>query len=247
MTQIIRVSQRLSVVESQLQQVLANFGESVLELLEIEPQAPARFTVIWLHGLGADGHDFEPLIHQWGLADELQARFVLPHAPQRPVTLNGGMVMRAWYDIYDLDFKCAEDRHGIEQARQQVLALIRREQARGISSERILLAGFSQGGAICLHAALRCCKPLAGVLALSSYLPMADLLAEEKRAEASSLAIRMDHGDQDPVVPLVLAERSRDLIQSQGYSVEFHQYPMAHGLCQPQIESLRSWIVRRLG
>jgi len=216
-------------------------------MLEIEPEGPPSCAVIWLHGLGADGHDFEPLVQQWGLADELGARFILPHAPRRPVTLNGGMVMRAWYDIYDLGFAANEDRPGILQAQQHVLGLIRREQQRGISSDRILLAGFSQGGAIALYTALRYRAALAGVLALSSYLPLADLLAEEKSAEPASLVIRMDHGDQDPVVAFAVAERSRDWIESQGYAVEFNRYPMGHNLCVPQMESLRNWIVQRLG
>ena len=221
--------------------------ETRLELLEIEPQGPPVCAVIWLHGLGADGHDFESLVQQWGVADQLGARFVLPHAPWRPVTLNGGMVMRAWYDIYDLGLRAGEDRQGIRQAQQQLIGLIRREQQRGIPSDRILLAGFSQGGALVLHTALRFQAPLAGVLALSSYLPLADSLAREKCADSSTLSIRMDHGDQDPVVSLAVAERSRDLIESQGYAVQFNRYPMPHCLCAPQTQSLRNWIVQRLG
>ena len=218
----------------------------MLDILEIEPRQAPNCAVIWLHGLGADGNDFVPLIHQWGLVDELGARFVLPHAPQRPVTLNGGMVMRAWYDLYDLGFSRNEDRQGIEQARQQLLSLIQRERERGLSSDRILLAGFSQGGALALHTALRCAEPLAGVLALSAYLPLADLLMEEKRADPSLLAIRMDHGEQDPVVPFAAAERSREHIEAQGFHVEFHTYAMEHSLCPPQLESLRQWISGRL-
>jgi phospholipase/carboxylesterase len=221
--------------------------ETGLDLLEIEPEGPPGCAVIWLHGLGADGHDFEPLVQQWDLADDLGARFILPHAPRRPVTLNGGMAMRAWYDIYALGFGVDEDRQGIEQAHQLVVGLIRREQQRGIRSDRILLAGFSQGGAVALHTALRYRAALAGVLALSSYLPLAELLAEEKCADPSSLVIRMDHGDQDPVIAFAVAERSRDLIESQDYEVEFHRYPMAHSLCVAQMESLRNWIVQRLG
>jgi phospholipase/carboxylesterase len=221
--------------------------ETGLNVLEIAPAGPPGCAVIWLHGLGADGRDFEPLIQQWGLADELGARFILPHAPRRPVTLNGGMVMRAWYDIYDLGLGADEDRPGIAQAQQQILGLIRREQLRGIESDRILLAGFSQGGAIALHTALRYRAALAGVLALSSYLPLADSLAQDRSADPSSLVIRMDHGDQDPVVAFSVAEYSRDLIEKQGYNVEFHRYPMQHSLCVPQMESLRNWIVQRLG
>lgn len=218
----------------------------MLETLEIEPAGGARRAVIWLHGLGADGHDFEPLVRDWGLAEDLAARFVLPHAPRRPVTLNGGMVMRAWYDIYDLNFRSGEDRDGIESARQHLLELIARERARGVASEHIVLAGFSQGGAVALHTALRFAQPLAGVLALSSYLPLADRLDGQCCAVPGTLAIRMDHGDSDPVVPFRVAERSCALIQAQGYQVEFHCYAMQHGLCPDQIPSLRDWLVKRL-
>ena len=173
----------------------------MLDLIEIEPKSPARSAVIWLHGLGADGPDFEPLVLQWQLADEFGARFVLPHAPVQPVTLNSGMRMRAWYDIYDLGFDGGEDAEGIERARQTLLGLIEREQQRGISSENILLAGFSQGGAVAFHTAVRWEKPLAGVLVLSAYLPLRQSLATQKRADPESLVLRMDHGEQDPVVP----------------------------------------------
>ena len=219
----------------------------MLEMLEIEPQGEATSAVIWLHGLGADGYDFEPLVRDWGLADRLGVRFVLPHAPRQPVTLNSGMVMRAWYDIYDLSFERGEDSEGIETARQHLLSLIAREQARGIPSERILLAGFSQGGAVALHTALRIAEPLAGVLALSCYLPLAGTLAEGKQADPGQLVIRMDHGEQDPVVPFHAAERSRDALEAQGYRVEFHTWPMQHSLCPPQMQSLHDWFLDRLG
>ncbi len=219
----------------------------MLEMLEIEPQGEARSAVIWLHGLGADGYDFEPLVRDWGLADRFGVRFVLPHAPRRPVTLNGGMVMRAWYDIYDLTFDRGEDAGGVETARQHLLSLIAREQDRGIPTERILLAGFSQGGAVALHTALRIAEPLAGVLALSCYLPLASTLVAEKQADPGQLVIRMDHGDQDQVVPFVAAERSRDALEAQGYRVDFHTWPMQHSLCPPQLQSLYEWILERLG
>lgn len=219
----------------------------MLETLEIEPAGPARCAVIWLHGLGADGYDFEPLLSDWGLADQLAARLVLPHAPRRPVTLNGGMVMRAWYDIYDLSFASGEDDRGLESARRHLLELIAREQRRGIDSRHILLAGFSQGGAVVLHTALAYPQPLAGVLALSSYLPLADRLGGHCHADPAALTIRMDHGDRDPVVPLRLAERSCALLRTQGYQVEFNTYSMQHSLCPAQIDSLRAWLVERLG
>jgi phospholipase/carboxylesterase len=217
----------------------------MLETLDIEPADEARRAVIWLHGLGADGYDFEPLVREWGFVDELALRFVLPHAPRRPVTLNGGMVMRAWYDIYDLNFHSAEDREGIESARRHLLDLVEREQARGIASEHILLAGFSQGGAVALHTALRFGEPLAGVLALSSYLPLAEALPAECRADPAAVEIRMDHGERDPVVPFRVAQRSAALIKAQGYALQFHTYAMEHSLCAAQISSLRSWVVER--
>jgi phospholipase/carboxylesterase len=213
----------------------------------MEPARPAERAVIWLHGLGADGADFAPLVQQWGLVDALAARFILPHAPVQPVTLNGGMRMRAWFDIYNLDFDdYAEDAAGIERARQQLQALIAREQQRGISSQNILLAGFSQGGAVALHTALRRDEPLAGVLALSTFLPLAERLGQEMRAAPSQLVIRMDHGYQDQVVPFRAAELSRERMRSEGFVVDFHGYAMGHSLCPEQIESLRHWLVSRL-
>jgi phospholipase/carboxylesterase len=219
----------------------------MLEALEINPKRAPKSAVIWLHGLGADGGDFAPLVWDWGLADELGTRFVLPHAPPRPVTLNRGMVMRAWYDIYDLDFDAREeDVEGIETARRHLWDLIHREQQRGIDTDRIVLAGFSQGGAVVLHTAIRSASPFAGVLVLSGYLPLADTLAEKKHAEASRMKLRMDHGDRDSVVPLIAAERSREALEAQGYNVEFHTYHMDHGLCIAQLESLRDWLASRI-
>lgn len=216
-------------------------------MIELEPDEAARCAVIWLHGLGADGHDFEPLIRQWGLVEELRARFILPHAPVQPVTLNNGMRMRAWYDIFDLDFDGPEDEAGILAAGRQLQLLVEREQQRGIGSERILLAGFSQGGAVALHTAVRSQQPLAGVLALSAYLPLRQRLMDERCADPASLVIRLDHGELDPVVPYTAAEKTRDLLRATGFNVEFNSYPMEHGLCPPQIDSLRAWLVKRLG
>lgn len=218
----------------------------MLGMLEIEPTGEAKGSVIWLHGLGADGHDFEPLIRDWGLAEERGIRFVLPHAPRQPVTLNGGMVLRAWFDLYDLSFKHGEDTEGIERARQMLLSLVSREVERGIPVQRILLAGFSQGAAVVLHTALRMPEPLAGVLALSGYLPQPATLAAEKQADPEQLVIRIDHGEQDPVVPFAAAERTRKALEAQGYRVEFHAWPMQHSLCPPQVADLRSWIVEKL-
>jgi phospholipase/carboxylesterase len=217
-----------------------------LDAVEINPAGTPRACVIWLHGLGADGHDFEPLIPQLGLVDALDVRVVLPHAPRRPVTINGGMVMPAWYDIKAADFSRGEDREGIRESEQQVHALIQREVKGGIPAERIVLAGFSQGGAVVLHTGLRYPQPLAGILALSAYLPLADTLATEAAAANSTVPVMMAHGMQDPVVPVMLALQSRDRLLQLGYCVDWHSYPMQHAVCPQEIGDVRDWLVRRL-
>jgi phospholipase/carboxylesterase len=218
-----------------------------LDAIEINPAGTPRACIIWLHGLGADGHDFEPLIPQLGLVEALDVRVVLPHAPRRPVTINGGMVMPAWYDIKAADFSRGEDREGIRESEQQLQALIRREVDSGIPAERIVLAGFSQGGAIVLHTGLRYPQPLAGILALSAYLPLADTLAMEAATANSTVPVMMAHGMQDPVVPLMLALQSRDRLQQLGYCVDWHSYPMQHAVCPEEISDVRDWLARRLG
>ncbi|HHJ13426.1 MAG TPA: carboxylesterase [Gammaproteobacteria bacterium] len=219
----------------------------MLEMLEIDPPGEVCGSVIWLHGLGADGHDFEPLLREWDLSARLGVRFVLPHAPVRPVTLNAGARMRAWYDIRDLSLTEGEDIEGIEAARGQIVGLLEAETRRGIPRDRLVLAGFSQGGALSLYTALRMEAPPAAVLGLSCYLPLRERLAQAVRARPGTLAIRIDHGDQDPVVPLAAAERARDAIAATGHAVEFHVWPMAHSLCPPQIDSLHAWLVARFG
>jgi phospholipase/carboxylesterase len=218
-----------------------------LDAIEINPAGTPRACILWLHGLGADGHDFEPLIPQLGLVDALDVRVVLPHAPRRPVTINGGMVMRAWYDIKAADFSRGEDREGILESERQLQALIQREVDSGIPAERIVLAGFSQGGAIVLHTGLRYPQPLAGILALSAYLPLADTLAIEAATANSTVPVMMAHGMQDPVVPLMLALQSRDRLQQLGYCVDWHSYPMQHAVCPEEIADVRDWLARRLG
>ncbi len=219
----------------------------ILDAVEINPPGTPRACIIWLHGLGADGHDFEPLIPQLGVVDTLGVRVVLPHAPHRPVTINSGMVMPAWYDIRSADFSRGEDSEGIRESEQQLRDLIQRQVDSGIPSERIVLAGFSQGGAIVLHSGLRYPQPLAGVLALSTYLPLADTLAAEAAAANSKVPIMMVHGMQDPVVPVMLALQSRDRLQQLGYRVNWHSYPMQHALCPEEIGELRDWLLQQLG
>ena len=222
-------------------------NKPTLDAVEINPPGSPRACIIWLHGLGADGHDFEPLIPQLGLVDDLGVRVVLPHAPHRGVTINSGMVMPAWYDIRAADFSRGEDSEGIRESEQQLQALVRREVDNGIPPERIVLAGFSQGGAIALHTGLRYPQPLAGILALSSYLPLADTLAKEAAAANSRVPIMMAHGTQDPVVPVMLALQSRDRLEQLGYRVNWHSYPMQHALCPEEVGELRDWLQRRLG
>jgi phospholipase/carboxylesterase len=216
------------------------------EAVEINPRGTPRACLVWLHGLGADGHDFEPLIPSLGIVDALGVRVVLPHARRRPVTINGGMVMRAWYDIKAADFSRGEDSEGIRESEQQLRSLIRREVESGIPAARIVLAGFSQGGAIVLHTGLRYPQPLAGILALSTYLPLADNLASEAAVANSRIPIMMAHGMQDPVVPFGLALQSRDRLQELGYGVEWHNYPMQHALCPQEVSDVRGWLVRLL-
>jgi len=216
-----------------------------LDAVEINPAQKPQACLIWLHGLGADGHDFEPLIPELRLVDELGVRVVLPHAPPRPVTINGGMVMRAWYDVLSPDFGYAEDGRGIRQSEQQLLALIEREVANGIPAERIVLAGFSQGGAMVLHTGVRYPQPLAGILALSCYLPLADSLARDRCEASRAVPIMMAHGVSDPLIPLSLAEQSRDRLRRLGYTVDWHTYPMPHAVYPQEIRDLREWLENR--
>jgi phospholipase/carboxylesterase len=218
-----------------------------LETVTVETGPRPTATIIWMHGLGADGHDFEPLVPELLDPTLPPLRFVFPHAPVRPVTINNGYAMRAWYDIIGIDRRSAEDFAGIEASAAGIAALIANEKARGIESARIVLAGFSQGGALALHAGTRHRETLAGVIALSCYLPLAGRLAAERSAQNQSTPIFMAHGLQDPVVPYALGDESRGLLESAGYAVEWHAYPMAHSLCEPEVGDLRSWLVARLG
>ncbi len=215
---------------------------SLLETIEINPATEARGSVIWLHGLGADGHDFEPLIQQWDLVQQHGIRFILPHAPVMPVTMNGGMAMRAWYDLAGINASSREDAAGIQASRQRLEALIKRENEQGVPAGSIVLAGFSQGGAMVLHTGLRYPQRLAGILSLSGYLPLPTSLENEKSAVQQQTALRMDHGESDPVVPLQLALNSRDAIQTAGFTVAFNRYPMAHSLCPEQVDSIYGWL-----
>lgn len=217
------------------------------ETVEIETGPNPSGSVIWLHGLGADGHDFEPIVPELRLPGSLALRFVFPHAPVRPVTINGGMSMRAWYDIFSLDRDGPVDEDGIRRSGVILDGLIRREQERGIDARRIVVAGFSQGGAIAIHSALRFSDRLAGLMALSTYLPLHGYLAAEvldnEAAANKDLPIFMAHGSFDPVLPFQMGRSSADLLIESGFNVEWHDYPMAHAVCAEEIDDIRQWLV----
>lgn len=212
----------------------------------LQPDVPARAAVIWLHGLGADGYDFLPVVPELGL-DDLAVRFVFPHAPVRAVTLNAGQRMRAWYDILSLTRADMQDTAGIHASERQVHDYLRIEHERGIPAARIVLAGFSQGGAIALHTALRYPQALAGLLALSTYLPLHEQLAGEASQASRATPILMCHGDADPVLPLALGSSACELLRAQGYAVEWHDYPMGHAVCVDEIHTIGRWLRQRLG
>jgi len=217
------------------------------ETVEIETGANPRGSVIWLHGLGADGHDFEPIVPELALPGDLPLRFVFPHAPVRPVTINGGVPMRAWYDILSLDRNAPPDEAGIRASADILNKLIAREKQRGLAAGRIVAAGFSQGGAIAMHAALRYPEKLAGLMALSTYLPMHDVFTSEVLQDPQcgfkDLAIFMAHGRFDPMLPIVLGQESARLLTAAGFTVEWHDYPMAHAVCAQEIGDIRGWLL----
>ena len=218
----------------------------MLDCIEIEPNGPATASVIWLHGLGADGNDFVPIVEELGLPADHGVRFVFPNAPVQPVTINNGMPMRAWYDIKGMAIADKQDSEGIRASAREIEQLIDREGERGIAPERIVLAGFSQGGAIALHTGLRHARGLAGIMALSTYLPLAETLGDEASDANRGVSILQAHGSQDPVVPMQLGQASRDHMLEAGYDVAWHEYPMQHQVCMPQIATIGRWLTDRL-
>jgi phospholipase/carboxylesterase len=218
-----------------------------LEHIELATGPDPAGTVIWMHGLGADGWDFVPIVRELPLPEGLALRFIFPHAPVRPVTINNGMEMRAWYDIAMTDIARLPDERGIRESQKAIEQLIAREASRGVASGRIVLAGFSQGGAIALQAGLRHAAPLAGIVALSTYLTLEDSLDAEGSAANRAVPILMGHGTQDPVVPLQLAERSRDALKRRGYAVEWESWPMPHSVCAEEVELVGAFLARTLG
>jgi phospholipase/carboxylesterase len=217
----------------------------LLDAIEIETAPDPATSVIWLHGLGADGNDFVPIVAELELP-AAPIRFVFPHAPLQPVTINNGMVMRAWYDILGADLARREDERGVRASQGLVEALIAREKARGIAARRILLAGFSQGGAIALQTGLRHPERLAGIMALSTYVPIAESLAAEANAANRDVPIFMAHGLYDPVVPVAAARRSCALLERLGYAVEWHEYPMPHSVAPQELDDIGAWLARVL-
>jgi phospholipase/carboxylesterase len=218
----------------------------LLDAIQLETgRDPAR-SVIWLHGLGADGRDFVPIVGELDLPPE-PIRFVFPHAPVQPVTINNGMSMRAWYDIVADDLARREDERGVRASQGLVEALVARERERGVPAARIVLAGFSQGGAIALQTGLRQPERLAGIMALSTYVPISATLEAERNAANGHVPIFMAHGTQDPIIPLAHARRSRELLERLGYPVEWHEYAMPHSVSPQEIDDIGAWLRRVLG
>jgi len=221
-------------------------SEERLATVEVGPRDGARASVVWLHGLGADGHDFEPIVRHLGLTPERAVRFVFPTAPAIPVTINGGMVMPAWYDIRELDLRRRHDEEGVLRSARRVRALVDRERERGVSPDAIVLAGFSQGGAIALEVALRLPEPIAGVVALSTYLVRGDALADELSPAQRTTPVFMGHGTRDPMVPMERGERARDRLLELGLPVRWRSYGMQHEVCLEEIADVGAFLDERL-
>jgi len=217
----------------------------LLRAVEIETGGKVRASILWLHGLGADGHDFEPIVPHLGL-DGRGVRFIFPHAPRRAVTINMGLLMPAWFDIREQDFSAKVDDIGIRASAAQVEALVTRERERGVPAERILLAGFSQGGVIALHVALRWKERLAGAIGLSTFLPETVTEPSELSQANAALPVFLAHGDEDPLIPLLWAQHARDRLVALDYPVTWKTYPMEHQVCAEEIADLATWIEQRL-
>lgn len=217
-----------------------------LSSVEIETGPSPEYSIIWLHGLGADGHDFEPIVPELTDPAWPAIRFVFPHAPVRPITINGGMAMRAWYDISGMEIAQKQDESGIRASIHLLDELIVQENQRGVASKKIFLVGFSQGGAIVLAGGVRSQQRLAGIAALSTYLPIAEKTDNEMSAANKDVPIFMAHGSADPTVSHALGLMSRDYLSKLGYTVEWHSYPMAHQVCIDEILDLRRWITAQI-
>jgi phospholipase/carboxylesterase len=220
--------------------------DDLLEALEVETASSPSAAVIWMHGLGADGYDFVDIVPVLRLPSSLAIRFVFPHAPMRPVTINQGMVMRAWYDVrHDAGVR-REDEAGLRASQRRIEALIAREKARGVSAHRLVLAGFSQGGAMALQTGLRHSERLAGIMALSCFLPLADAVGAEASPANRDVPVLLAHGAHDPVIPLARARQAHEVLTGLGYAVEWHEYPMPHSVSNEEIGDIASWLGRVL-
>ncbi len=218
-----------------------------LQTVEAQTGPNPEASIIWMHGLGADAHDFEPAVPMLRLDSGRAVRFVFPNAPVRPVTVNGGMQMRAWYDLVSMDRDAPEDEAGIRASAEAIEALIQRERDRGIAAERIVMAGFSMGGAMALFTGLRYPEKLAGVLALSTYVPIAQAAFAEASEVNQGLPIFMAHGSVDDVVPFNFARSSRKRLHQAGYDVEWHEYPMAHSVIPEELQHIKVFLERVIG
>jgi phospholipase/carboxylesterase len=224
--------------------------EKPLETIELETGDNPATSIIWMHGLGADGNDFVPIVNELDLSGAPAIRFIFPHAPMQPVTINNGHVMRAWYDVSfgDLEGRSRKaDEKGVRASQNAIGRLVEREMARGVSARDIVLAGFSQGGAIALQTGLRYPQQLAGVMALSTYLPLAESFAQEAAPANCRTPVFMAHGTHDPVVPYAMGTKSRDILTQAGYAVEWHDYAMQHSVCMEEVQDIGAWITRVLG
>jgi phospholipase/carboxylesterase len=215
---------------------------ALLDSIEINPKSEPYGSIIWLHGLGADGHDFEPIVPELRLPERLPIRFIFPHAPRRPVTVNAGMIMRAWYDVIGMPGSGGIELDDFFESVDHLNALIEKEVESGMPPERILLAGFSQGGAISLHTGLTYGKHLAGILALSTYLPTADKIAEQISLVNKDIPIMMAHGTMDPMIPMTHALRTKQALRRLGYEISWHEYPIMHGVYAEEIQDISAWL-----
>ena len=221
-------------------------SKTELTTVEIEPVNQTKTAIIWMHGLGANAHDFEPIVPYLNIPPELGLRFVFPNAPQRPITINGGYIMPGWYDILSMSIDRSEDEAGIRDSEHAIQSLIQREQERGIPAEKILLAGFSQGGAMALHTGLRYSETLGGILALSCYVPLLPTLAQERHPANQQIPIFMAHGQFDDIVPLALGQASAKQLRELGYQTEWRDYPMRHEVNMDEINDIGAWLRRTL-
>lgn len=217
---------------------------SILETIRLETGPQPTVSIIWMHGLGADGQDFVPIVGQLNLSQCPAIRFIFPHAPTRPITINGGYVMRGWYDIVHPDLKQLEDEQGVRASQVAIEQLIAQEIEQGIPADRIILAGFSQGSAMALHTGIRYPKKLAGILALSGYIPLGEQVAVERSVANQAIPIFMAHGIDDLIVSMQRAKQSRDLLQGLHYAIEWHEYPMQHSVCFEEVRDIGHWLQR---